>query len=54
MGDQFKSMYLEEAKTAEHGGIEGNLMCAPQGTKRLFALVYFARYSKSFQLPISV
>lgn len=53
MGDQFKSMYLEEAKTAEHGGIEGNLMCAPQGTK-LFALVYFARYSKSFQLTISV
>lgn len=53
MGDQFKSMYLEEAKTAEHGGIEGNLMFAPQGTK-LFSLVYFARYSKSFQLTINV
>ena len=53
MGDQFKSMYLEEAKTAEHGGIEGNLMFALQGTK-LFPLVYFARYSKSFQLTINV
>lgn len=38
MGDQFKSMYLEEAKTAEHGGIEGNLMCAPQGTKNCLPL----------------
>lgn len=46
MGDQLKSMYLEEAKTAKHGGIVGNLMYAPQGTK-LFALVYFAKYSKS-------
>ena len=53
MGDQFKSMYLEEANTAEHGGIEGNLQCTTQGTK-LFALVYFARYSKSFQLTINV
>ena len=53
MGDQFKSIYLEEANTAEHGGIEGNLQCTPQGTK-LFALVYFARYSKSFQLTINV
>lgn len=53
MGDQFKSMHLEETKTAEHGVIEGNLMCAPQGTK-LFALVYFAGYSKSFQLTINV
>lgn len=38
MGDQFKSMYLEEAKTAEHGGIEGNLMCSPQGTKNCLPL----------------